>query len=647
MVFLSLAFLFAALFGAYAYGAATVLSLRSRGPVWSAPRDAGDAGRRLDTPSLALFVLSTAWFVLVALEEFLGLVGRPGDGWLDVLTLMLAFWFPPLIMHTVYRESQYHLGTAGAAWRRILLAAHVVSPAIGLYLGAAVVGLLPLPPSPNASIGLGIALAFTFASVYCTLLMYRRRPSQPSALERRTRLTMATLFAVMTAFMLGLVFLREGQLMVAVLQRLMKAAPLYFLVASVYLENRFEFYDLVVKRGVMMVASLAVVGGMLAIALPWLDGLPAGPVRPWLFAVALLPAALLLPALHATMGRWLDRAWFGREFTPVDAVKHVLAGMQPATDEPSLVLATETRLAEIFGAPVAVLVDAREAPAGAAIEAEVASPSPVSRTPVRIAILRQPGARTILSEDLGLLRSLASVFGFMLENVRLQRKRLEQEQVAQDLRLQTSRSELKALRAQINPHFLFNALNAIASLIHTDPARADLAVEQLAEVFRYTLRRSESEWAPLDQELAFARAYLDVEQARFGARLAYGVDADDAALRLEGGGLLRGIQVPSMLLQTLVENAVKHGISPARGAGRIDIHVRALSDRVVVEVRNTGPGPDAPPGTPRGGEGFGLRSVHDRLRGHFGDLASLTLEREDGTGMTVARITMPRVGVHA
>ena len=115
-----------------------------------------------------------------------------------------------------------------------------------------------------------------------------------------------------------------------------------------------------------------------------------------------------------------------------------------------------------------------------------------------------------------MLRSLASVFGFMLETIRLQHKRQEQELVAQDLRLQTSRSELKALRAQINPHFLFNALNAIASLIHTDPARADEAVEQLAEVFRYTLRRSDSEWAPLDQELAFARAYLDVEQARFG-----------------------------------------------------------------------------------------------------------------------------------
>ena len=181
-----------------------------------------------------------------------------------------------------------------------------------------------------------------------------------------------------------------------------------------------------------------------------------------------------------------------------------------------------------------------------------------------------------------MLRSLGGVFGFMLENIRLQRRRQEQDLIAQELRLQSSKSELKALRAQINPHFLFNALNAIASLIHTDPARADEAVEQLAEVFRYTLRRSDSEWAPLDQELAFARAYLDVEQARFGQRLTCTIDSDHVApVPL----------IPSMLLQTLLENAVKHGVSQARGPGRIEVIVRTTADQVTLEVRNTGPRP--------------------------------------------------------
>ena len=240
-----------------------------------------------------------------------------------------------------------------------------------------------------------------------------------------------------------------------------------------------------------------------------------------------------------------------------------------------------------------------------------------------------------------MLRSLGGVFSFMLENIRLQRKRVEQEQLAQELRLQTSKSELKALRAQINPHFLFNALNAIASLIHTDPARADEAVEQLAEVFRYTLRRSDSEWAPLDQELTFARAYLDVEQARFGQRLTCTIDSDhQSPVPL----------IPSMLLQTLLENAVKHGVSQARGPGRIDVIVRTTAEHVTLEVRNTGPGPSTPSTRSRQapeGEGFGLRSVRERLQGHFNGRASFGLTRDEDSGITVARISMPNVKVAA
>jgi LytS/YehU family sensor histidine kinase len=312
---------------------------------------------------------------------------------------------------------------------------------------------------------------------------------------------------------------------------------------------------------------------------------------------------------------------------------HILTALQPATDERTLIEAAEARFGEIFGARIAVLVGSR-AVLEAAVETEVKLTSPLSGAVVRLAVLQDHQTRRFLSEDLRLLRLLGGVFGFMLENIRLQRKRVEQEQLAQELRLQSSKSELKALRAQINPHFLFNALNAIASLIHTDPARADEVVEQLAEVFRYTLRRSDTEWAPLDQELAFARAYLDVEQARFGQRLTFSIDSDHN---------VPAPQIPSMLLQTLIENAVKHGVSQAREPGRIDVVVRTTSDQVRLEVRNTGPAASSV----REGEGFGLHSIKERLKGHFGDRASFRLMRDESAGMTVAHITMPNVKVAA
>jgi signal transduction histidine kinase len=372
-----------------------------------------------------------------------------------------------------------------------------------------------------------------------------------------------------------------------------------------------------------------------ALGQPLVDAIPPGPVRPWLMAIALVPVAMLLPWLSRQLSAALDRLWFGRAFTAVDAVKHLLAAMQPAADEPTLVREAERRLAEIFATPIRVRVDDERERDISAVEVEATTPSGGR---VGFGVLNAPGTRRLLSEDLLMLRSLASVFGFMLETIRLQHKRQEQELVAQELRLQTSRSELKALRAQINPHFLFNALNAIASLIHTDPARADEAVEQLAEVFRYTLRRSDSEWAPLDQELTFARAYLDVEQARFGQRLSCTIDSDH---------LPPPPLVPSMLLQTLIENAIKHGVSQTRGAGRIEVLVRTTAAEVVVEVRDNGPGPGASPALPRDGTGFGLRSVRERLAGHFGDRAHLSLTRDETGTTTIARIVMPVVRVAA
>jgi len=646
MVVVSLIFLFVYLFGAYAYGAATVYSLRNLSPAWGGTSERTGARHRVD---LALFALSTAWFALHILIEFRNFTALSGNSWLELAMLGLVFLFPPVIMHTVYEESRCEGSATPPLYRRLLGTMYVISPLIGAWTVAAVFNLVPRPEPIGLWIGVAIGGLFTLSSLYATVLMLRRQQSVRTPDQQRLRTVMIALFALLTVTFIALIVMREQRLLSGILNRVAYSSPLYFLIASVYFENRFEFYDLVVKRATLILLSVIVLGLFLAAALPGLQLLPAGAARPWLFAVALAPVAMVMPWLLSRTERWLDRMWLGREFTPVEAVKHVIAAMQPAVDERTLADAAQARLSEIFGAPILVLWgdQAVDAP----VEHDIALTSPVSGERLRIVVMRAAGTRRLLSEDLAMLRSLGGVLGFMLENVRLQRRRQEQDQLARELRLQSSKSELKALRAQINPHFLFNALNAIASLIHTDPARADEAVEQLAEVFRYTLRRSDSEFAPLDQELTFARAYLDVEQARFGQRLTCTIDSDHLA---------PAPMVPSMLLQTLLENAVKHGVSQARGPGRIDVIVRTTLDLVTIEVRNTGPAlstRDAsthPAAVHAGsvrsgqsGEGFGLHSVRERLKGHFGDRASFSLTRDDQAGITLARIEMPRVRITA
>jgi signal transduction histidine kinase len=625
---LSILALFVYLFGAYAYAYLAMLYFR-RQPV----QPLSDAVRHLERVSRAMFVTCTTWFVVLAIIEFRFLMGESReDDFIDLLSLELTVLFPALIFHMTLAEARVkeQANSAAAHWPWILAALYGAGVFFAIFFPGVIFNVIPIPREYlGRSITVAIMTLFIACSIACLALM-QSRPKRPPSLDQMKLLrALRFLFAAMIVVFMTMLMM-PGQAIVTILGTAARATPLLFLLVSVYFENRIEFYDLVIKRGVLLMATLVAIAGAAMLSLGTLEALPEGAARPWLLAVLLLPVALFMPWLHERGGRLLDRLWFGRDFTPVDAVKHVLAAMQAATDEPSLVAATESALSDIFHRRMTVLPEPRSMSDDLADTVEIRT---AAGTPVRFAVACDRDASGLLSEDVALLRSLGGVFGYMLENVRLQRKRLEQEQVAQELRLQSSRSELKALRAQINPHFLFNALNAIASLIHTDPSRADAAVEQLAEVFRYTLRRSEHEWAPLDQELAFARAYLDVEQARFGKRLEYSFVSPTPIPRAH---------VPSMLLQTLVENAVKHGIARVRGQGHIAVVTSVSPGRLTIEVRDTGPGPDeARDPVARSGESFGLRSVHDRLRGHFGDDASLQLRREGP--LTIARLELPLI----
>jgi LytS/YehU family sensor histidine kinase len=194
-----------------------------------------------------------------------------------------------------------------------------------------------------------------------------------------------------------------------------------------------------------------------------------------------------------------------------------------------------------------------------------------------------------------------------------------------------------ALRAQINPHFLFNALNTIAALIASRPAEAESTVEHLAALFRHVLKAGGRPFLPLADEVALVRQYLSIERARFGDRLE--VVEDWAADTLT-------TPVPAFAVQTLVENAVKHGVERRKQGGRVKVGSRRDGDRVVVEVEDNGAGipalfaPASPEtDTPTDFYGIGLRNVAARLNQLYGRSNLLSIESTPAG--TAARLALP------
>jgi len=206
----------------------------------------------------------------------------------------------------------------------------------------------------------------------------------------------------------------------------------------------------------------------------------------------------------------------------------------------------------------------------------------------------------------------------------------EKERLEEQLRALATQAELKALKAQINPHFLFNTLNTIAQLTHTDPAQAEAMIERLAEMLRYVLAGSERGLVPLAEELAFVDNYLEIEQARFSERLRVTREVAPEALRTP---------VPSLILQPLVENAIRHG-QGSDGSIDLTLRVQRHDDAVVIAIADQGPG--MPPGRQlKEGHGHGLRNVDARLRKMYG--CGLEI-RDNAPRGTVATVRVPLVG---
>jgi signal transduction histidine kinase len=221
------------------------------------------------------------------------------------------------------------------------------------------------------------------------------------------------------------------------------------------------------------------------------------------------------------------------------------------------------------------------------------------------------------------------VFGFEVLKRRLEETASElKEKELQGERLLKlkAEAELRALQARINPHFLFNTLNSIASLISEDPRTAEEMTEKLSALLRYTLNANRCNCVRLEQELYILRSYLDIEQLRFGTRLRVSFDIDDK---------LQDLSLPPMILQPIVENSVRYAVAPREQGGEILIRGREEDRRCVLEVIDDGPGFD---GRTKG-SGYALENIRQRLAASYGGRHRFEITRLNGR--TVVQLEIP------
>jgi two-component system, LytTR family, sensor kinase len=216
----------------------------------------------------------------------------------------------------------------------------------------------------------------------------------------------------------------------------------------------------------------------------------------------------------------------------------------------------------------------------------------------------------------------------IFNGIRIQIKLEEQERLLLQARME-------ALQNQINPHFLFNTLNSVSSLVRFDPDTARQLIIKLANILRRLLHSSDA-FVPLREEVEFIDDYLDIEVVRFGR------DKLQVIKELEPSSL--DVMVPSMLLQPLVENSIKHGLASKIEGGSIYLRSRLSDSKVVIEVEDNGVGMGAAqflePPTGLGGTGIGMANVAERLKVLYGDTAKMTIDSFEGKG-TLVRIRLP------
>lgn len=466
-------------------------------------------------------------------------------------------------------------------WRVALLLLYCVAVLSAVGREANLAGALDAAPSYILAASSALAVA----------MLWR------SGLARNERAWMLSLFTALVVLASATFFSENA---------LFEIAPDYLLLlffsVHLYYSERLAFFDVFLRAGAFAALGVLVLTAaslfLSAVAEPFGGFANQG----WLITLVFIPLWLLAPFLYRHLGVWIDRR-LGRRYSMAEAESTFSQKLQEAATEGELIEYASNILQNVFGCEVEIDLAGR---GDARLGGLVAPLAPAGS----VTLKSRPNQAPFLSDDHRLLESLCGTLSVMLQNVRLRAQRAELLNLA-------GRAELRALRAQINPHFLFNALNAVAGSIGSNPEAAEETLAHLADVFRYTLSRSDKEWVPLSEEMEFLQAYLAVERARFGPRLEIEVRFDETA---------RDLIIPAMILQPLVENAIKHGTARVVGTGKVWINMTAQEACLHVSVRDNGPGFPAGFALDTQAHGHGLRNTRDRLHGHYGSAGSLRCE---------------------
>lgn len=443
----------------------------------------------------------------------------------------------------------------------------------------------------------------------------------------------ATALLVFTLSALHLTGEREGSSWFVELVAHQSSLPLAL--AILYQNYRFAFADLFLKRAISLIlVALVAFGLYVLVASPLLryhethDRNDVQAIS--LILVLWIATALIYPTLHKFAVWLVDKIILKR--ADYEKLQRELTSDIEQLDLIEDILNTLCeRLARALTAKKAAWSEVLE-PEGRLPKVNFEADSarifvPAAERPFyEINLAQFAGGRQLLSDETAMLEAVSLVTARRIDAVRVSSERFRQTFREQEFERLAAKAQLSALRSQINPHFLFNALTTIGYLIQTTPEKAFDTLMRLTQLLRGVLT-STGEFCTLGQEMKLIESYLDIERARFEERLNVEIDIPKE---------LEKVQVPALILQPLVENAIKHGISESKSGGTVRISARRMDGTLVLAVSDTGPGFKEDIFASQ--EGVGLKNIRERLQAYYGKDAVLDITSK--TSGTTAEVTL-------